>query len=195
LTSSSFAFWSLDAAAERQVAVAADHALDHGRLRRDVETRALDRDVGARTGGDGCSSYGERDEPRRRAWPARSELVDCYRGEGAPVFASAARTPLSRPNLAGRVLKPAGGGCGARRARRGRRAGPLGELPPLPAHPRLVALRRWPEREAGRRMAGTRRPRVHAPNPCPPDGRGSRRCGLLDDLVSAEPIPSAANER
>jgi integrase len=30
-----------------------------------------------------------------------------YRGEGAPVFASAAGTELSRPNVAGRVLKPA----------------------------------------------------------------------------------------
>jgi integrase len=37
----------------------------------------------------------------------RARRRDSYRGEGTPVFASGAGTELSRPNLAGRVLKPA----------------------------------------------------------------------------------------
>jgi integrase len=37
----------------------------------------------------------------------RASRRDSYRGDTAPVFATRAGTELSRPNLAGRVLKPA----------------------------------------------------------------------------------------
>jgi hypothetical protein len=37
----------------------------------------------------------------------RARRLDSYRGDAAPVFATLAGTELSRPNLAGRVLKPA----------------------------------------------------------------------------------------
>jgi integrase len=42
----------------------------------------------------------------------RARRRDSYRGDAAPVFASAAGTELSRPNLAGRVLKPAAAAVG-----------------------------------------------------------------------------------
>jgi integrase len=42
----------------------------------------------------------------------RARRRDCYRGDAAPVFASATGTELSRSNLAGRVLKPAAAAVG-----------------------------------------------------------------------------------
>ena len=39
---------------------------------------------------------------------------DAYTGEGSPVFATAAGTELSRPNVARRVLKPAAESVGLR---------------------------------------------------------------------------------
>jgi integrase len=42
----------------------------------------------------------------------RARRRDSYRGEAAPVFATAVGTELSRPNLASRVLKPAAAAVG-----------------------------------------------------------------------------------
>src|SRR5918996_4603131 len=42
----------------------------------------------------------------------RARRRDSYRGDTAPVFATLAGTELSRPNLAGRVLKPAAAAVG-----------------------------------------------------------------------------------
>ncbi len=55
------------------------------------------------------SRHARRDIPLSTGMAERLRALrrDSYRGEASPVFASAAGTELSRPNLAGRVLKPA----------------------------------------------------------------------------------------
>lgn len=55
------------------------------------------------------SRQGRRDLPLSAgmAERLRARRRDSYRGEAAPVFASASGTELNRPNVAGRVLKPA----------------------------------------------------------------------------------------
>ena len=65
------------------------------------------------------------------AAPAARPRRDSYRGEPAPVFATATGAELSRPNVAGRVLEPAAEGVGL----------PLGQLPHLQAHLRVAAVR------------------------------------------------------
>jgi integrase len=55
------------------------------------------------------SRHGRRDLPLSPGMAERLRGLrrDSYRGEQAPVFATATGTELSRPNVAGRVLKPA----------------------------------------------------------------------------------------
>jgi integrase len=60
------------------------------------------------------SRHGRRDLPLSpgMAERLRARRRDSNRGEAAPVFASAAGTELSRPNVAGRVPKPAAEAAG-----------------------------------------------------------------------------------
>jgi integrase len=60
------------------------------------------------------SRQGRRDLPLSAgmAERLRARRRDSYRGDTAPVFATLAGTELSRPNLAGRVLKPAAAAVG-----------------------------------------------------------------------------------
>ena len=60
------------------------------------------------------SRHARRDIPLSAGMAERltAHRRDCYRGEGSPVFTTATGTELSRPNVAGRVLKPAAASVG-----------------------------------------------------------------------------------